>query len=162
MFNKLKIAYLLFFLLPALVSASVSITGVTYREAESQLIFNFDTQVQYDNVILSRITLQRLIGDIDLGDGSEVVSTSNADSLVISLLYSDDDVINLDQKDAMERTILKNQIFVVVDENTFLDLNNQGNDEVTKSDSLLVNYIPRSEELTLLDASYDAGFKTLM
>ncbi len=161
MFNKLKIAYLLFFLLPALVSASVSITGVTYREAESQLIFKFDTQVQYDNVVLSRITLQRLIGDINLDDGSEVVSTSNADSLVISLLYSDDDIINLDQKDAMERTIQKNQIFVVVGENAFLDLNNQGNDEVTKSDSLLVNYIPRSEELTLLAASYDAGINEL-
>lgn len=161
MFNKLKIAYLLFFLLPALVSASVSLTGVTYREAESQLIFKFDTQVQYDNVILSRITLQRLIGDINLGDGSEIVSTSNADSLVISLIYSDDDVINLDQKDAMERTIQTNQIFVVVGENAFLDLNNQGNDEVTKSDSLLVNYIPRSEELTLLAANYDAGLNEL-
>ncbi len=161
MFKKLKVTYLLFFLIPTVLSASVSITGVSYNEAESQLIFKFDTQVQYDNVILSRISIKTDAGDVNLSDGSEILSTSNTDSLVISLLYSDAGVTSIAQKDALEKATKRDQMAVLVGENTFLDLNDEGNGEITQNDNLLLNYIARSDELILQDVTYDAGINEL-
>lgn len=161
MFKQLKNVLLLVCLLPAFLFASVSINGVTYNEEESELVFSFDSAVQFDNVILSKISLETDKGIVELQNGAIVKSTADTDQLVISLLYQDGGATSIAQKDLLESAEDVNDIYVLIDATAFIDVNNVGIEAVEKSDALMLTYNSRSTEPALTAAAYDAEMNEL-
>ncbi len=160
MFKPLKGLFLLLCLIPGLVFSAVSIQQATYDENESTLTLQFDAVVQYDNVVLSRISLLTDRGTINLA-GATILSTANSNSIVISLLDTSGSVANMSLKDELEKSTQLQQIYLLVEENAFIDESFNGNSAVVKSDSLFLTYNERSSELQLIGAKYDAALNEL-
>ncbi|GAB4182487.1 MAG: hypothetical protein Kow00108_19390 [Calditrichia bacterium] len=153
--KKILIVLFTFFFLGAAWAQPV-LNESSFNERTGILTLSFDSNIQYQNVVLNKIHLMVGTGfEYNLGTYGTVVSGENTKDLQIAVFNENNFILRdiISSKYDQLGDVLK----VYLDENCVIDENNKPNAAISSQNAVDVTFVENTVEFTVNSAEFDLG-----